>query len=250
MNILVSKKSWIIAPTIFFAGLLTFFFCWLTTDPRTLIITFDNDGHSMVELLTLPVFAMIIPLSWLCCPVSGTTKKKLFFSFIFSLLGFMALVRQLDWHKQWFSMIWPEITFKGTVFKMRFITSGEIPLMPKLFVILLFVIFGFAVLVPLLFYFKKLFKGFFRMHPVAWSMAFFGISGIMSQSCDGLAKTCRKAGLFTPELLDKSTGAVTALFTAIEEGGELLMAVFAVLAIIQAHVIFAPDKPEESFKEI
>ena len=250
MNLLSSKNSWVIAPIIFFIGIVSFVFCWLTIDPRTLIISFDNDGHSLVEILTLPVFAMIIPLAWLCCPVSGSMKKKIFFSSIFSLLGFMALVRQLDWHKQWFSMIWPEITFKGTVFKMRFLTSPDIPFMPKLFVIAFFILFGFAVLTPLVFYFKKLFKGFFKMHPVAWSVAFFGISGVMSQACDGLTKTCRKANLFTPELLDASSGAVTALFTALEEGGELLMAIFAVLAIIQSHVIFAPDTPAEKHKEI
>jgi hypothetical protein len=81
-------------------------------------------------------------------------------------------------------------------------------------------------------------------------MAFFGITGMMVQICDRLPSTLRKANAFPPELLEKGTGAISALFTALEEGGEMLLATFACLAIIQAHAIYSPDKPEEKFKKI
>ena len=51
-------------------------------------------------------------------------------------------------------------------------------------------------------------------------------------------------------LLDKETGSVAALMTAFEEGGEMMMAVFALIAILQAHAIYAPDKPDAKFAEL
>lgn len=252
MNLLVSKNSWMIAPFIFFTGIVSLVFYWLTTEPSILTANFDMEGRSFVESMTIPLFAAIIPLSWLCTPVGGNWKRKALFNTTFSLLGFMAVVRELDWHKIWFNSLWPDIaaSFKGTVFKMRFIKADSIPLMPKLFVIVFFILFFAVVIFPLAYYIVKLFKGFFKFHPVCWTMAFFGITGVMVQICDRLPSTLRKANAFPPELLEKGTGAISALFTALEEGGELLLATFACLAIIQAHAIYSPDVPEEKFKEI
>ena len=252
MNLLASKNSWVIAPIIFFTGIISLLFYWLTTEPATLTATFDMKGHSFVESMTIPIFAAIIPLSWLCTPVAGSLKRKVLFNTTFSLLGFMAIVRELDWHKIWFNSLWPDIAagFKGTVFKMRFIKADAIPLMPKLFVIAFFVLFFAAVIFPLAYYIVRLFKGFFKFHPVCWTMAFFGVTGVMVQFCDFLPSTLRKANAFPPELLKKGTGAISSLFTALEEGGELILAVLACLAILQAHAIYSPDTPNEKFKNI
>ena len=67
---------------------------------------------------------------------SGEKKKKRYSIVRASFLAFMALVRELDWHKQWFAAIWPDVadSFPGTVFKMKFLKSGAVPLPPKLFV--------------------------------------------------------------------------------------------------------------------
>ena len=252
MNILASRRSWMIAPAVFVGGIATLIVCWFVTPPGELIANFDADGHSMVELMTLPLFAAVIPLSWLCCPVAGSLRRKAFWCSVFSLLGFMALVRELDWHKIWFAMLWPEVaaTFRGTVFKMRFLTSGEIPIVPKLFVLFFFVLFFAATLGPLAYFLRRLLRGIFRFHPVAWTMMFFGATGVMVQTFDRLPSTLRNAELLPAELLDKASGPLAALMTALEEGGEMMLAVFALLAILQAHAIYAKDVPDPAFSEL
>ena len=249
MNILVSRNAWLLAPALFYAGVIVFLCCWAFMPPETLMASFDADGHSMVELMTLPLFAMVIPLSWLCCPVAGSVRRKAFWSFVFSVLGFMALVRELDWHKIWFAQLWPEVaeSFSGTVFKMRFLTSGDVPFVPKLFVLFFFVLFFAATVGPLLYFIRRLIKGLFRYHPVAWTMACFGATGVMVQTSDRLPAMLRNAGWVRPELLDKATGSLAALMTALEEGGEMMLAAFALLAILQAHAIYAPDSPDPGF---
>ena len=241
-----------LAPVVFMLAVLLLALTWAVMEPQVLKANFDADGHSMVELMTLPLFAAVIPLAWLCCPVAGSFRRKAFWSFVFSLLGFMALVRELDWHKIWFYMLWPEVmaTFRGTVFKMRFLTSGEVPFAPKLFVFFFFVLFFAATIGPLVYFIRRLIRGIFRLHPVAWTMMFFGATGVMVQTCDRLPSTLRNTEWVRPELLDKANGSLTALMTAMEEGGEMMLAVFALLAILQAHVIYAPDRPDSSFAEL
>lgn len=249
MNILASRSSWLLAPTAFFVGIVFLVCCWLVTPPDVLISSFDADGHSMVELMTLPLFAAVIPLSWLCCPVGGSLRRKAFWCFVFSLLGFMALVRELDWHKAWFAQLWPDLaaTFPGTVFKMRFLRADFVPFAPKLFVAVFFALFFAATTGPLLYFIRRLVKGLFRLHPVSWTMACFGASGVMVQACDRMPSIMRDKGWLAADLLDKGTGSAAALMTAFEEGGELMMAVFALLAILQAHAIYSPDEPEADF---
>ena len=252
MNVLASRKSWILAPALFVAGFGFFVGCWAVMDPVALKANFDADGHSMVELMTLPLFAAIAPLVWLCCPVGGSMRRKAFWCFVFSFLAFMALVRELDWHKQWFAMIWPEIseTFPGTVFKMRFLKSGMIPLVPKLFVCAFFAAFFAATVGPLLYFIRRLLKGLWKFHPVSWTMAAFGASGVAVQMCDRLPSFIRDKELVDPALMDKACGKLAALFTALEEGGEMMMAIFALIAILQAHAIYSPDSPESSFAKV
>jgi hypothetical protein len=252
MNLLASKNSWVTAPIFFLIGIVSLIFCWLTTEPSVLTAKFGNDDYSFVEAMTIPLFAAIIPLSWLTTPVDGSLKRKILFSSNFSLLGFIAVARELDWHRVWFNAIWPDIAqgFKGTVFKLNFITADTIPIMPKLFVIAFFAICFTAIVVPLAYYFVRLIKGLFKFHPVCWTVMFLGISGVMSKIFDRLPSMLNQMQIFPPELMEKGTGPIRALLMALEEGGELMVAVLACLAILQAHAIYSSDTPEEKFKEI
>ena len=54
---------------------------------------------------------------------------------------------------------------------------------------------------------------------------------------DRLPAKLRDAGI-GGALLDRDTGALTSLLKAFEEGGEMMMALLALLAILQAHLIF------------
>lgn len=240
MNPLVSRRSWLLAPFVFVAGLLGLVAFWSVVEPATIQTLFDNDGHSPVELMTLPLFALIVPLVWLCPPAGGTWKRQCGWSAIWSLLGIVAIVRETDLHKALFSSIWPEVEagFKGTVFKMRFLKAADIPWAPKLFVLVFFILFFVAVLVPLIRYMVPLFKGFFRFEPVAWTMATFGVCSVMVLVVDRLPSKLKHADV----TLSDSTAA---LLKAFEEGGEALMALLALLAILQSYLLFAHRSPDK-----
>jgi len=239
MNLITSKKSWLTAPVAALVSLFVFIIIWAALDPETLVPLFDNHGASPVELMTLPLFALIVPLVWLCPPCGGDTKRKCFWAALWSLLAVMAIVRETDLHKMLFAQIWPEIveTFPGTVFKMRFIKAASIPFVPKLFVITFFVFFFVAVIVPLVRYIVPLFKGFLKREPVAWTMATFGATSVVVMIVDRLPANLRHAGV---ELSERTL----ALLTVFEEGGEMTMALLALLAVLQSYLIFGLPRKE------
>lgn len=241
MNLITSKKSWLTAPVAALVCLAIFVSIWAALDPETIRELFDNFGASPVELMTLPLFALIVPLVWLCPPCGGGTKRQCGWAALWSLLGVMAIVRETDLHKMLFASIWPEIaeSFTGTVFKMRFLKAGDIPLMPKLFVLVFFALFFVAVIVPLVRYFVPLIKGFFKHEPVAWTMATFGATTLVVMIVDRLPANLRHADIELSE-------SALALLTVFEEGGEMTMALLALLAILQAHLIFGRPKEESN----
>lgn len=240
MNLTTSKRSWLTAPVAALVSLFAFIAVWAALEPATLVPLFDNDGASPVELMTLPLFALIVPLVWLCPPCGGSTKRQCLWASLWSLLGVMAIVRETDAHKVLFAKIWPDVAagFRGTVFKMRFLKAADMPFMPKLFVTVFFILFFVAVIIPLVRYAVPLVKGFFKLEPVAWTMAVFGGAAVTVMVVDRLPANLRHAGV---ELSDK----VRALFTVFEEGGEMVMALMALLAILQAHLIFGRGAAEE-----
>lgn len=230
---MTSKRSWLLAPVVSLLFALILVVVWAVLDPQTLEISFDNDGHSPVELMTLPLFALIVPIVWLCPPASGSTGRQCRWAALWSLLGVMAIVRETDVHKLLFANIWPDIanTFTGTVYKMRFLKADGVPFLPKLFVLVFFIVFFATVAIPLIRYFIPLVKGFFRLEPVAWTMAFFGGVSVMVLTVDRLPANLRHAGISVSD-------SILALLKAFEEGGEMLMALLALLAILQSHLIF------------
>ena len=166
MNLITSKKSWLTAPVVALAGFALILLLWSVTDPCVYIEWFDTEKalFSPVEWMTLPLFGLIVPLVWLCPPQSGTTRRKCAWAFLWTALAVMAVVRETDLHKILFAQIWPDIasTFPGTVYKMRFLKAGNIPLVPKLFVLVFFIVFFVAAAIPLIRYFIPLMKGFFN----------------------------------------------------------------------------------------
>ena len=241
MNFLTSKRSWLLAPVISLLFALLVTIVCVALESQTLKITFDNDGHSPVELMTLPLFALIIPLVWLCPPQAGSIARQARWSALWTILGGMAIVRETDLHKLLFANLWPEIdnSFTGTVFKMRFLKDGGIPLMPKLFVILFFIAFFVAALIPLVRYGLPLVKGFFRFEPVAWTMAVFGGVSVVVLTLDRLPSNLLRSGI-------RVSRPLLACIKAFEEGGEMLMALLALLAVLQAHLWFNRRLPGDN----
>ena len=222
---------------------------WAVMEPQALRAAFDADGHSFFETLTLPFYALIIPLVWLCCPFTGPVWRKMLLCMGVSCVAAMAVVKELDLHLVAMNALYPDVVanFKGTPFKMRFLTGSGIPFGAKAVALAYFVLF-FGVFAALLaYFFPRLVKGFFRLHPVAWTMCFFGGSGVMVQIFDRLPAWYRHAkGLPKSDLADS----FTAFCTAFEEGGEMLIAAFALLAILQAHAIYVRDNPPPEFADL
>ena len=137
MNLLVSKRSWMLAPVVCLLFLAAFALTWTVMDHQALRASFDADGRSFFETLTIPFYALIVPLAWLCCPFSGSVRRKALLSAGVSCVAIMAIMKQLDLHFEVISALYPDViaNFKGTPFKMRFLTRSGIPLGAKFFVI-------------------------------------------------------------------------------------------------------------------
>ena len=244
MNLLTSKKSWLTAPVLALLGFATILFLWSVTAPQDFVLWFSaaDDGLAPVEWMTLPLFGLIVPLVWLCPPQSGSVRRQCMWAALWSLLAIIALVRETDVHKILFANIWPDVAanFSGTVFKMRFLKAGDIPLMPKLFVLAFFVVFFAAAIIPLLKYFIPLAKGFFKFAPVAWSAATFGAVSAFVLMIDRLPANLRHWGVVNLKAPGHEAG--LALCKGLEEGAEMLMATLALLALLQSYLLFVHGK--------
>ena len=250
MNLLVSKRSYLLAPAMFLACLALLAAVWAAMEPQALRAAFDADGHSFFEVMTLPFYALVVPLVWLCCPFSGSTRRKALLCAAVSCVAAMAVVKELDLHLAAITALYPDVVanFKGTPFKMRFLTASGVPVGAKLVSLSYFVLF-FGVFAALLTcYFMKLVKGFFKLHPVAWTMCCFGASGVMVAIFDRLPAWYRHAhGLAKGQVI---AGPFGSFCTAFEEGGEMMIAAFALLAILQAHAIYSQDRPYPGADEL
>jgi len=246
MNLLVSKKSWMLAPAIGVASLVALACTWAAMDPESLRASFDADGASFFEVLTLPFYILIVPAVWLCCPFGGSLRRKALLSAGVTCVAAMAVMKETDLHLALMTSLYPDVVenFSGTPFKMRFLTSGQVPPGAKFVAAMYFTLFFGVFATMLAYYAKTLLKAFFKLHPVAWSVACMGGSGVMVQVMDRLPAWWRHG-------MDVSKSDLPSAFlsfcTAFEEGGEMMLAAFALLAILQAHAIYSPDRPAEGF---
>ena len=113
---------------------------------------------------------------------------------------------------------------------MRVITNPGVPFGMKLCIVFYFAAFfgvfaaGFAYLFP------RWIKGVFRLDAASWAWGCFGGSGVVVQVADRLP-----AWLGHGYGLDKHSAdgvtAATSLCTCLEEGGEMMIAIFALLTI-------------------
>ena len=122
---------------------------------------------------------------------------------------------------------------------MKFLTNAANPLADRLIVAACFAVVLGLCAGTLLYFLRRLLKGFFSLHPVCWSMAFFGGTIILNQIVDRLPAEIRH--LTGTRISDN----MHALTTALEEGLELLLPLFVMLAILQAHFIYN-NQPSDS----
>ena len=234
MDLLTSRRSYLLAPALALvaaAGLLLF---WAFTEPLFCIRFFDNCDRSPFELMTFPLFGLVIPLAWLCCPVGGTSRRKALWSAVFSWLGVFCVVRDTDLLKIACRHAWPGVD-AGFNFKMKFFANPDVPLLAKAVVFAFYATTAAALVTAAVRWAWPLLRGFFRLEPVAWTVATFGAFGVFSQMAEKFGKICGAVGVeVTPKL--------SALFTVFEEGGESISATVMLLALLQSYLFFG--RPE------
>lgn len=245
-----SNNSWLQGPLIFIVAFFILVVTWALFDPQTIIKTFDNFGRSPVELSTLPVFAAIIPLIWWKCPFEGSMKRKIVLSSIVSIVVVMAIIKQLDIHNAILGYFYPEYIggdgslvpgrlfrpdgrpLNGTPFKMRVITNAAVPFGMKALIVGYFSLFFGLFALGFLYLVQFLIDGMLKFKRSSWACACFGASGVIVQISDRLPSWFNHA-----YGLSKSSNGVTkaqSLCTVLEEGGELILAIFALLTIYWA----------------
>lgn len=234
MCLLKSKCSWLVAPALWLLGILIILTVWLVATPEWVMRHFDQDGGSPVEVATIGLFFAQIGFFWLVPPMPPGRRRTLFL-LLFSLITLFAICRELDWHKLLIST--PDLPgmTRGTPFKLKYLTNPHNPPGSRLTVAACFLV-AFAVCGGTLFYYlPRLLKGLFRFHPVCWSIAFLGGTGILSQFFDRIPAELRHhCGVHL-------TASGHALTTALEEGQELFLPIFVMLATLQAHFIYNND---------
>ncbi len=254
----MSSKAYLTAPVLFVLGLLALLATWLVMEPAALRHAFDQDGYSPFELATIPFYAAIIPLVWWKCPFTGSRARRTLLCLAVSCVAFMAVVKELDLHVTAMHSLFPEVVkdgsvyglvkpngeaLTGTPFKMRFITNAGAPLGAKALALAYFALFFGVFGVTLLYFAKDLIVGFFKKVAPAWSMCCFGAAGVMVQLCDRMpAWVCHIRHLPKPK--GDEVDSISSLFTALEEGGEMLIAIFAILAILQAHALYGKTRDD------
>lgn len=236
MDLLSSRRSYLLAPALFFIAVAALLAIWAAMPPEALRTAFDSDGRSPFELMTLPLYALIVPAVWIACPFGGSFRRKAALAAAVSAVVVVAIMKQLDLHIDLLAAAYPDAVanFKGTPFKMRFLTRSGIPAGAKCMVIAYFVLlFGIFGALALSFSVKFV-KGVLRLDPTSWSFGCFLASGAMAQVFDRLPAWYREV---TGVAKSDIPASALSLFTALEEGGEMMMALFALLAVLQAHII-------------
>lgn len=225
------------APLIWAIAILVLVTVWALATPEWVMAHFDQDGCSPVELTTVGLFFFLIGFMWLVPPMPPSGKRTLLLA-DFSLIAFIAICRELDWHRLLVSASHLPGATTGTPFKMKFLTNAHNPLSDRLLVAACFAVAIVLCGGTLLLFLPRLLKGLFRLHPVCWSIAFLGGTTLLSQVCDRVPAELRH--MFGVHI----TTSAHALTTALEEGEELLLPIFAILAILQAHFIYNNAPPD------
>lgn len=242
MHVLKSSRSWLAAPVLWIAGVVALLLVWALNYPCPepwIRRYFDNDGCSCVEAATIAFFFLQLAFIWLFPPMARG-GRRIFWQTAFSLITLAAVCRELDWHKALVDVSAIPGATAGTPFKMRFLTNPANPLGDRLLVLACFVLVITLCGGTLLYFLPKLWKGLFRLQPVCWSVAFLGGTCILVQAVDRAPSVLRKK--FGIVLSDP----VRSLLSVLEEGQELLLPLFVMLALVQAYFLYGEDEPTSS----
>ena len=189
---------------------------------RFLYGPYDLDKSGATDALTYLFYGM--SFSVLICfykDYMGTSRQKTYLGLIF--LWFVALLREMG------AQHWLAIN-DTTAIKLNYFKNPAVPFYGKM--ISAIVILTVVSVIAYVFFknFKKMVRGFFKLDPMYWTIATFGGLGIFTQVADRLNSNLAK---YTGERLSEP-----ALFfvTIIEEGGESLLPLVFIIALVQFHL--------------
>ncbi len=242
------KTAWLTGPVLFVVLLSALLATWAFMEPAALVATFDNNGRSPFELATLPFYLAIVPLVWWKCPFGGSRARRATLCLMVTIVALMAVVKELDLHQALLHVAYPQYVgedgglvkgmlfrpngkpLTGTPFKMRVLTNAAVPFGMKALIVFYFAAFfgvfaaGFAYLgLPWV-------KGVFTLNPASWAWGSFGASGVLVQITDRLPSWLDH-GFGLDKSADGGITRATSLCTCLEEGGEMMIAIFALLTI-------------------
>lgn len=232
MCFLKSKYSWLAAPLLWLAGMVTLLLIWASNSPEWIKLNFDMQGQSTVELATITLFFFQMAFFWILPPVSLKPLKGKLLVANFTAISFIAIAREMDWHKAMIDVSGVVGATKGTPFKMRFLTNSANPLADRLLVLFWFVVVIALCAGTLIWFIRPLLKGLFKFHPVCWSVAFLGGCVILINIFD------RAGSVLNKNFAHVMSAQQQSLFTVLEEGQELLLPLIVIIAIIQSHFIY------------
>ncbi len=183
---------------------------------------YDLDASGAPDALTYLFYGMAFAV--LICfygDYMHTPRQSTYFGLIF--LWGITLLREMG------AQHWLAIN-DTTAIKINYFKNAAVPLYGK--VIAGIVILSVVSVIGFLFYknFKKMVKGFFKLNPLYWTIATFGGWGAITQIADRLNSNLAK---YTGKRLSEP-----ALFfvTVIEEGGESLLPILFIIALVQFHL--------------
>lgn len=247
-------SKWWCSLAIFAASIAALALVAVCTDSAQCIQFFDQNGYSPFELATLPVFFAIIPAVWIAKPFDGSPLRQNVLSSMVTIVVIMAIVKETDLHNAALHCLFPGFVgengsllpglvkpngapLTGTPFKMRVLTNSGVPFAMKAVIVAYFISFFGMFAAGLAYLAKSLFTGMLKLKASAWSVACLGASGIMVQITDRLPSWLNHGyGLNKNVAGENAVSIFSAIATAFEEGGEMMLALFAILAIIQARI--------------
>jgi len=248
MCFIKSKYSWLTAPLLWLFGMVTLIIIWANSSPEWIKANFDMQGRSPVEFATIVLFFFQMAFLWILPPVNLKPFRGKLLTANFSVITLIAICRQMDWHKAMIDVSQVAGATKGTPFKLRFLTNSLNPLPDRLLVLFWFIVVIALCAGTLIWYIRPLLRGLFKLHPVCWSIAFMGGSGILINIFDRMGSVLRKDFdiVLSPRL--------HSFATVMEEGQEILLPLIIIIAIIQSHFIYNCETDErdilEQYREI
>ncbi len=183
---------------------------------------FDLDASGATDALTYLFYGMAF--SVLMCfygDYMHTPRQSTYFGLIF--LWIITLLREMGLQH------WLAIN-DSTAIKINYFKNPAVPFYGKVIsaVVILTVV---SVIIFLLFKnLKKMVRGFFKLNPLYWTIATFGGWGMATQIADRFNSNYAK---WTGERVSEP---VLFFITIIEEGGESLLPLLFILALIQCHL--------------